>query len=232
MGRRGRRRPDARTAPAGLDRPRAGRGNRRPGTSSTSAPAKGLPSPNCFAVIPIGAPAPGWTRRFRCLDAHADAADRVRRSRHVRSRFLRRSWSRPASSPPTSSSARARSTTSLRTSSPAPIATVPRAAEPRADGSSTSTMSARAGDWEQRYRRVRDQFTGPSSRGSCNPHREDEPLHPRVPTTCSCSSAQGSRRSTSRGEFLHRVDRSSSAGLDRAGEGVAGGRLAARCSRR
>ena len=34
-----------------------------------------------------------------------------------------------------------------------------------------------AGDWEQRYRRVRDQFTG-RRREKLQPHREDEPLHP------------------------------------------------------
>jgi SAM-dependent methyltransferase len=34
-----------------------------------------------------------------------------------------------------------------------------------------------AGDWEQRYRRIRDQFTG-KRRQTLQPHREDEPLHP------------------------------------------------------
>ena len=34
-----------------------------------------------------------------------------------------------------------------------------------------------AGDWEQRYRRIRDQFTG-KRRQSLQPHREDEPLQP------------------------------------------------------
>ena len=34
-----------------------------------------------------------------------------------------------------------------------------------------------AGDWEQRYRRVRDQFTG-ARRRALQPHREDEPLQP------------------------------------------------------
>src|SRR5438105_851309 len=34
-----------------------------------------------------------------------------------------------------------------------------------------------AGDWEQRYRRIRDQFTG-RRRQSLQPHREDEPLQP------------------------------------------------------
>jgi SAM-dependent methyltransferase len=34
-----------------------------------------------------------------------------------------------------------------------------------------------AGDWEQHYRRIRDQFTG-KRRQSLQPHREDEPLHP------------------------------------------------------
>ncbi len=34
-----------------------------------------------------------------------------------------------------------------------------------------------ADDWEQRYRRIRDQFTG-KRRQSLQPHREDEPLHP------------------------------------------------------
>jgi SAM-dependent methyltransferase len=33
------------------------------------------------------------------------------------------------------------------------------------------------GDWEQRYRRIRDQFTG-KRRQTLQPHREDEPLHP------------------------------------------------------
>ena len=32
-------------------------------------------------------------------------------------------------------------------------------------------------DWERRYRRIREQFTG-SRRNKLNPHREDEPLHP------------------------------------------------------
>jgi hypothetical protein len=32
-------------------------------------------------------------------------------------------------------------------------------------------------DWEKRYRRIRDQFTG-SRRNKLSPHREDEPLHP------------------------------------------------------
>ena len=32
-------------------------------------------------------------------------------------------------------------------------------------------------DWEKRYRRIRDQFTG-SRRNRLNPHREDKPLHP------------------------------------------------------
>jgi SAM-dependent methyltransferase len=31
-------------------------------------------------------------------------------------------------------------------------------------------------DWEKRYRRIRNQFTG-SRRNNLNPHREDEPLH-------------------------------------------------------
>jgi tRNA (cmo5U34)-methyltransferase len=35
------------------------------------------------------------------------------------------------------------------------------------------------GDWEQRYRRIRDQFTG-SRREALQPHREDEPLLPVV----------------------------------------------------
>jgi tRNA (cmo5U34)-methyltransferase len=34
-----------------------------------------------------------------------------------------------------------------------------------------------AGDWEQRYRRIRDQFTGKRQQ-RLQPHREDEPLHP------------------------------------------------------
>ena len=34
-----------------------------------------------------------------------------------------------------------------------------------------------AGDWEQRYRRIREQFTG-TRRQSLQPHREDEPLQP------------------------------------------------------
>jgi SAM-dependent methyltransferase len=34
-----------------------------------------------------------------------------------------------------------------------------------------------SGDWEQRYRRIRDEFTG-SRRNRLSPHREDEPLHP------------------------------------------------------
>jgi tRNA (cmo5U34)-methyltransferase len=34
-----------------------------------------------------------------------------------------------------------------------------------------------AGDWEQRYRRIRDRFTG-KRRQTLQPHREDEPLHP------------------------------------------------------
>jgi tRNA (cmo5U34)-methyltransferase len=34
-----------------------------------------------------------------------------------------------------------------------------------------------ASDWEQRYRRIRDQFTG-KRRQTLQPHREDEPLHP------------------------------------------------------
>jgi SAM-dependent methyltransferase len=34
-----------------------------------------------------------------------------------------------------------------------------------------------AGDWEQRYRRIRDQFTG-ARRQRLRPHREDEPLQP------------------------------------------------------
>jgi len=34
-----------------------------------------------------------------------------------------------------------------------------------------------AGDWEQRYRRIRDQFTG-ARRRRLQPHREDEPLQP------------------------------------------------------
>jgi len=34
-----------------------------------------------------------------------------------------------------------------------------------------------AGDWEQRYRRIRDQFTG-KRRAALQPHREDEPLQP------------------------------------------------------
>ena len=34
-----------------------------------------------------------------------------------------------------------------------------------------------AGDWEQRYRRIRAQFTG-KRRQTLQPHREDEPLHP------------------------------------------------------
>jgi tRNA (cmo5U34)-methyltransferase len=34
-----------------------------------------------------------------------------------------------------------------------------------------------AGDWEQRYRRIREQFTGKRSR-ELQPHREDEPLQP------------------------------------------------------
>jgi SAM-dependent methyltransferase len=33
------------------------------------------------------------------------------------------------------------------------------------------------GDWEQRYRRIRDQFTG-ARRRRLQPHREDEPLQP------------------------------------------------------
>jgi SAM-dependent methyltransferase len=33
------------------------------------------------------------------------------------------------------------------------------------------------GDWEQRYRRIRAQFTG-KRRQALQPHREDEPLHP------------------------------------------------------
>jgi SAM-dependent methyltransferase len=33
------------------------------------------------------------------------------------------------------------------------------------------------GDWEQRYRRIRDQFTG-ARRRRLEPHREDEPLQP------------------------------------------------------
>jgi tRNA (cmo5U34)-methyltransferase len=33
------------------------------------------------------------------------------------------------------------------------------------------------GDWEQRYRRIRAQFTG-RRRQALQPHREDEPLHP------------------------------------------------------
>jgi ubiquinone/menaquinone biosynthesis C-methylase UbiE len=32
-------------------------------------------------------------------------------------------------------------------------------------------------DWEQRYRRIRDQFTG-SRQNKLNPHRQDEALHP------------------------------------------------------
>ena len=32
-------------------------------------------------------------------------------------------------------------------------------------------------DWEQRYRRIRDQFTG-ARRRTLQPHREDEPLQP------------------------------------------------------
>jgi SAM-dependent methyltransferase len=34
-----------------------------------------------------------------------------------------------------------------------------------------------AGDWEKRYRRIRDEFTG-KRRSPLNPHREDEPLQP------------------------------------------------------
>ena len=34
-----------------------------------------------------------------------------------------------------------------------------------------------AGDWEQRYRRIREQFTG-KRRRELQPHREDEPLQP------------------------------------------------------
>jgi ubiquinone/menaquinone biosynthesis C-methylase UbiE len=34
-----------------------------------------------------------------------------------------------------------------------------------------------AGDWEQRYRRIRDRFTG-KRRTALQPHREDEPLQP------------------------------------------------------
>jgi len=34
-----------------------------------------------------------------------------------------------------------------------------------------------SGEWEQRYRRIRDQFTG-SRRNELRPHRENEPLHP------------------------------------------------------
>ena len=34
-----------------------------------------------------------------------------------------------------------------------------------------------AGDWEQRYRRIREQFTG-RRRRALQPHREDEPLQP------------------------------------------------------
>jgi len=34
-----------------------------------------------------------------------------------------------------------------------------------------------AADWEQRYRRIREQFTG-RRREALQPHREDEPLHP------------------------------------------------------
>jgi len=34
-----------------------------------------------------------------------------------------------------------------------------------------------SGDWEQRYRRIRDQFTG-ARRRRLQPHREDEPLQP------------------------------------------------------
>jgi SAM-dependent methyltransferase len=33
-----------------------------------------------------------------------------------------------------------------------------------------------SGDWEKRYRRIRNQFTG-SRQNKLNPHREDEPLH-------------------------------------------------------